>query len=75
MSENSNSPNIVSNKLIDLLVSDVLQKNGIDLEKAKKRLSEDQKQSLKELVQDLSTQVDTFVKEENASKKKKEQDD
>lgn len=75
MSENSNSPNFVSNKLIDLLVSDVLQKNGIDLEKAKKRLSEDQKQSLKELVQDLSTQVDTFVKEENASKKKKEQDD
>ncbi|BDH61953.1 hypothetical protein MTP04_20830 [Lysinibacillus sp. PLM2] len=75
MSENSNSTNIVSNKLIDLLVSDVLQKNGIDLEKAKKRLSEDQKQSLKELVQDLSTQVDAFVKEGNASKKKNEQEE
>ncbi|KGR89825.1 spore coat protein [Ureibacillus massiliensis 4400831 = CIP 108448 = CCUG 49529] len=75
MSENPKSPNTVSNKLIDLLVSDVLQKNGVDLEKAKTKLSDDQKQSLKELVQDLSTQVNDFVKEANASKKKLNQDD
>ncbi|PKC51315.1 hypothetical protein RhiirA1_484022, partial [Rhizophagus irregularis] len=75
VSENPKSPNTVSNKLIDLLVSDVLQKNGVDLEKAKTKLSDDQKQSLKELVQDLSTQVNDFVKEANASKKKLNQDD
>ncbi|TSI11678.1 spore coat protein [Lysinibacillus sp. BW-2-10] len=62
MSELPKSPKVISNKVIDLLVSDVLQKNGVNLEDVKKKLSDDQKELLKAVVEDLTAQVDEFVK-------------
>ncbi|RUL48257.1 spore coat protein [Lysinibacillus antri] len=62
MSELPKSPKVISNKVIDLLVSDVLQKNGVNLEDVKKKLSDDQKELLRAVVEDLTAQVDEFVK-------------
>lgn len=67
VSDSSQNPNI-SNKIIDLLVNDILNKNGINLEKAKGKLTSEQKQMLKELVSDLTNQVDTFIKHPTAEK-------
>ncbi|KIL74525.1 hypothetical protein [Bacillus badius] len=69
MSDSAKNPNVISNKIIDLLVSDIFQKNGIDLEEAKQKLSTEQKQLLKELVEDLSQQVDGFIGRSSHSKK------
>ncbi|WP_160719192.1 spore coat protein [Bacillus sp. USDA818B3_A] len=68
MSNSSDNP-IIPKAVIDLLVSDVFKKNGISLDNAKKNLSDEQKQMLKELVKDLSQQVDSFVK--NSTKENK----
>ncbi|MDF2857755.1 MAG: spore coat protein [Neobacillus sp.] len=62
----SDSPNkpIITSKIIDLLVSDLFQKNGINVDENKDKISEEQKKLLKELVNDLTQQVDAFVKKE-----------
>lgn len=61
MSDSSRNPNL-SNKVIDLLVKDIFQKNNINIEKAKNNISDGQKEMLRDLVQDLSQQVDGFLK-------------
>lgn len=61
----------IPNKVVDLLVSDVLRKNGVNLENAKSKLSDEQKQAIKELVEELSAQVDAFVKQPPSSNKDK----
>ena len=67
MSNSSQNPNL-SNKVIDLLVSDIFNKNNINVEKAKSNISDEQKKMLKELVQDLSQQVDHFLKTTDENK-------
>lgn len=69
MSDLSEMPKGIPNKVIDLLVSDTLRKNGINLENAKEKLSGEQKQILKELVEDLTRQVDSFVNQTTSPKK------
>ncbi|WP_280169452.1 spore coat protein [Priestia megaterium] len=71
MSDSQKNPEIVPNKLMDLLVNDVFSKHGIDKEQIKGRLSEEKKQMLKEMVEDLSKRVDEFVKQtkDNSNKK------
>ncbi|KMY54240.1 spore coat protein [Bacillus sp. FJAT-27231] len=69
MSDSSQNSNGIPNKIIDLLVSDIFQKNDINIEEAKKKLSKEQKQLLKELVEDLSHQVDTFMDQSFSIKK------
>jgi len=59
---NSSDNQIIPNSVIDLLVSDILRKNGISIDQAKGKISDEQKQMLKDLVKDLSQQVDSFVK-------------
>ena len=61
MSDSSQNPNL-SNKVIDLMVKDIFQKNNINIEKAKNNISDGQKEMLRDLVQDLSQQVDGFLK-------------
>jgi spore coat protein W len=65
----SNQNPLFTDKIIDLLVSDIFKKNGISLDKGKSNLSAEQKQLIKELVNDLSHQVDAFVNKENQTKK------
>ncbi|MCM3790690.1 spore coat protein [Domibacillus indicus] len=69
MSDSSKNPKILSDKVIDLLVSTTLQKNGVNIEKAKSKLSDEQKKMFKDLVEDLTKQVDSFVKKPPVDKK------
>ncbi len=63
MSDDQNqNPQLIPPQIINLLVSDLFQKNGINVEEAKEKLSDEQKQMIKELVSDLSKQVESFVK-------------
>ncbi|MFE0565571.1 spore coat protein [Priestia megaterium] len=58
MSDLLKKTEIVPNKLIDLLVSDIFSKHGVDKEQVKGKLSEEKKQMLKEMVEDLAKRVD-----------------
>ncbi|MER2077875.1 hypothetical protein SAMN05421670_0833 [Psychrobacillus psychrotolerans] len=58
----------ISNKVIDLLVDDTLRRNGIDPENIKKKLTDHQKQQLKDLVEDLTKQVNTFTEQPTEKK-------
>ena len=60
--EQNQNPQLIPQQIIDLLVSDLFRKNGINVEKAKEKLSDEQKQMIKELASDLSKQVESFVK-------------
>jgi spore coat protein W len=59
-------PNIPSS-IIDLLVKDIFRKNGVNLEDGKGKLSQEEKQQIKDLVNDLSKQVDAFIKKDSPS--------
>jgi spore coat protein W len=61
VSDSSKNLDKIPNTVVDLLVSDIFRKHGVTAEKVKKNLSEEQKKMLKELVEDLSKRVDTFV--------------
>lgn len=69
MVSDSNQNPLFTGKIIDLLVSDIFKKNGINLDKGKSNLSDEQKQLIKELVNDLSQQVDAFVKKDSPTSK------
>jgi len=68
MSKHQNKPGAIPNKLVDLFVSDILQKNGISKQAIKGKITAEKKQAIMELVEDLSKQVDAFVNKNTASK-------
>lgn len=68
MSNSSENQNSLNGKVVDLLVSEVLRKNGVNLDNVKNKLTDEQKQSIKELVKDLQSQVDSFVKQSSNNK-------
>jgi spore coat protein W len=61
VSEHPKKPNPIPNSLVDLFVTDILQKNGISKKDIKDKITDDKKQAIKELVEDLSKQVESFV--------------
>lgn len=65
----SDKQNPIPNKVVDLLVSEVLRKNNVNIDNAKSKLSDEQKRAIRELVDELKSQVDTFVKESSPSKR------
>jgi spore coat protein W len=72
VSDSLKPPNAIPNTIIDLLVSDIFEKNGVNVEDAKKKLTDEQKVLLKNLVDDLSQQVDQFVNANPKTKGKEE---
>ena len=64
------TPDLIPRPIINLLVSDLFRKNGINVEKSKEQLSDEQKQMIKELVNDLTNQVESFVKSSSAEDKR-----
>lgn len=72
MSDLPKKVNAIPNKVIDLIVSDTLRKNGVDLDDVKGKLSTEQKQLLKELVEELTLQVDQFIDQPTSEKKNAE---
>ena len=69
MSDLPEKPKAISNKVIDLLVDDTLRRNGIDPENIKRKLTDQQKKQLKELVEELTQQVNTFNEQPTTDKK------
>ena len=69
MSDLPKKTNAIPNKVIDLLVSDTLRKNGVNLDEVKGKITPEQKQLLKELVEELTLQVEQFVDQPNSAKK------
>jgi spore coat protein W len=69
--ENSKQ-SVKSNSLAiaDLLVADVFRKNNIDLGKIKNELSNDKKQMIRNVVNDLTKQVNDYI-DKNPKKDKK----
>ncbi|MCM3573960.1 MULTISPECIES: spore coat protein [Mesobacillus] len=61
MSDNQQKPNPIPSSLVDLFVTDILQKNGISKKDIKDKITDDKKMAIKELVEDLSKQVESFV--------------
>ncbi|MDN4493542.1 spore coat protein [Ureibacillus aquaedulcis] len=59
----------IPNKVVDLLVSEIFRKNNVNIENAKSKLTDEQKQAIRDLVDELKSQVDTFVKESSSSTK------
>jgi spore coat protein W len=70
VSESSKKPPIPQS-IIDLLVNDLFKKNGINIEKAKNKISPEQKEMLQSLVSDLTKQVESFVTPPSPSSEKK----
>ncbi|HAF0292632.1 TPA: spore coat protein [Salmonella enterica subsp. enterica serovar Typhimurium var. 5-] len=66
-------PNGIPNSIIDLLVTDIFKKNGINTDEVKVKITDDKKQAIKELVEDLSKQVDSFLNTNNSNKKNPDQ--
>ena len=72
MSDNQKKPNPIPNSLVDLFVTDILQKNGISKKEIKDKITDDKKQAIKELVEDLSKQVNSFVNANSKANKESE---
>lgn len=69
LSKLPNGSNGIPNIAVDLLVSEVFRKNGVNLNKAKSNLTDEQKTAIKDLVEELKMQVDSFVKQSTDTKK------
>ncbi|MFZ3587686.1 spore coat protein [Bacillus sp. DJP31] len=65
--EPQKNPAIFSKSIVDLMISDIFSRHGVNQEE-KKSLSDEQKQLLKSLVEDLSSQVEQFVDETKQKK-------
>ncbi|GAA0604129.1 hypothetical protein GCM10009001_21600 [Virgibacillus siamensis] len=59
-------------KVIKLMIDDIFKRNNVKPEKVKESLSNEQKQMLKEMVEDLRQQVDQFNKGEKNTNKSSE---
>lgn len=53
--------NVISKKVVDLLVSNAFKKNGVDIENVKGKLLDEQKQAIKDMLEELTMAVDAFV--------------
>lgn len=58
-SNNPSSPSVLPDSIVDMLVTDVLNKNGVQMNK--NNIPPEKKEMLKKMVTDLSEQVNTFV--------------
>lgn len=63
MSNLPEKPETISNKVVDLLVNNAFRKNGVDIDSVKGKLLDEQKQEIKDLVEELTQQVEAFVKQ------------
>lgn len=64
----------LSNQVMDLFIKDVFAKNQVDLNEAKKKLSDEQRDSLRQSANYLKEQVDSFIDDQNASQTITEKD-
>lgn len=69
MSQNNNDHLFsLSNQLVDLFVTDILAKNNVETSKLKDHLTQEQKEKLKETVEQLQIQVSDFLEKQTSVK-------
>ncbi|WP_301109149.1 hypothetical protein [Sporosarcina sp.] len=63
MEGKSNKENLtgLSSQLMEIFIADLFKKNQIDKEEAKTRISAEQRENLKQTVEQLKTQVEDFL--------------
>lgn len=63
MAKKSNKKELynLSGQFMDLFISDILAKNKVDVNEAKARISDEQREKLKETVENLKTEVEDFL--------------
>lgn len=61
--------NLLPEKVVELMVQQVLKKNGVKTDEVKKNIPDEQKQMLKDMVEDLKKQVEEFNDGEMNTKK------
>ena len=69
MSDSSKQPPL-NGKLVEVMVQTILRKNGVKPDEVKNNIPEEQKQMIKEMVEDLKKQVEDF--QQNQAKDKSE---
>ncbi len=69
MQDNRKELHNLSNQMMDIFIKNTFSKNSIDIAKAKSNISEEQKEALKQSVNNLKEQVESFLYEKNATKK------
>jgi spore coat protein W len=62
-------PSNLPDKVVELMIHQVFKKNNVNPSEAKKNISDEQKEMLREMVQDLKKQVEQFNNGENNKKK------
>ncbi|GKV56203.1 hypothetical protein NCCP2222_21500 [Sporosarcina sp. NCCP-2222] len=58
----------LSSQLMELFVSDLFTKNEVNIKDAKQRLTSEQKEQLKQTVEQLKTQVESFLESKTVRK-------
>lgn len=58
----------LSNQMIELFIKDIFSKNEANIEKAKANISDEQRETLKQTVNRLQSQVESFIYDKDASK-------
>ena len=69
MSDSPQKPTQNSKRLTELMVTSILQKHGITKESIKGKLSEEQKKTFIELLEELNRQADELVAKQATTKK------
>lgn len=65
--DDSSKRQAIPDKAVKLMIDNIFRKNNVKTEEAKKNISDEQKQALKEMVEDLKQQVDQFNKGDDKS--------
>ncbi|SFB05734.1 spore coat protein W [Lentibacillus halodurans] len=69
MDSNSSNHNAFPDKVVKVMIDDIFRRNNVKPEEVKNNISNEQKQMLQEMVEDLREQVDQFNKgEKNTTK-------
>ncbi|HLS09554.1 spore coat protein [Lentibacillus sp.] len=69
MTKKSSKNNFVPEKVVKVMVDEVFRKNNVKPAEIKNNISNEQRQMLKEMVEDLKTQVEQFNQgEKNTTK-------
>ncbi|WP_010529279.1 hypothetical protein [Lentibacillus jeotgali] len=69
MDNKSPNHNAIPEKVAKVMVDEIFRKNNVKPEEIKNNISNDQKQMLKEMVEDLREQVNQFNKGDKDTKK------
>ncbi|UJL48152.1 spore coat protein [Virgibacillus sp. NKC19-16] len=72
MADDSSKQQAVPDQVIQLMIQDILRKNNVKPEEVKKNISDEQKQALRTMVEDLKKQVDQFNNGEKNTNKSSE---